>query len=219
MAAVGAEIGRRGCHGRCACRAAPRARRTTAPAPSPNSTQVPRSFQSRMREKVSAPITSAVCAWPDADEIVGGGERVDEAGAHRLQVEGDARGRLPSLRWTAVAVAGKVWSGRRGRDQDQIEVAEARCRPAPGPARAARSRDRRSARHRPRGAAARCPSARGSTRRRCRAGRASSSLLHHARGQIGADASDRPNAASWSRRRGRWRGRAAAAAALRPSRR
>ena len=37
---------------------------TTAPAPSPNSTQVPRSFQSRMREKVSAPITSAVVAWP-----------------------------------------------------------------------------------------------------------------------------------------------------------
>jgi hypothetical protein len=32
---------------------------TTAPAPSPNSTQVLRSFQSRMREKTSAPITSA----------------------------------------------------------------------------------------------------------------------------------------------------------------
>src|SRR3954468_24048806 len=31
----------------------------TAPAPSPNSTQVPRSFQSRMRENTSAPITSA----------------------------------------------------------------------------------------------------------------------------------------------------------------
>ena len=32
---------------------------TTAPAPSPNSTQVERSFQSRMRENTSAPITSA----------------------------------------------------------------------------------------------------------------------------------------------------------------
>ena len=32
---------------------------TIAPAPSPNSTQVARSCQSRMREKVSAPITSA----------------------------------------------------------------------------------------------------------------------------------------------------------------
>jgi hypothetical protein len=37
---------------------------TTAPAPSPNSTQVPRSFQSRMRENVSAPITSAEPAMP-----------------------------------------------------------------------------------------------------------------------------------------------------------
>jgi hypothetical protein len=32
---------------------------TIAPAPSPNRTQLVRSFQSRMREKVSAPITSA----------------------------------------------------------------------------------------------------------------------------------------------------------------
>ena len=38
----------------CGC-----ASRTSAPAPSPNSTQVVRSFQSRMREKVSAPITNA----------------------------------------------------------------------------------------------------------------------------------------------------------------
>jgi acetyl-CoA carboxylase carboxyl transferase subunit beta len=36
----------------------------TAPAPSPNSTQVVRSSQSRMREKVSAPITSARRCWP-----------------------------------------------------------------------------------------------------------------------------------------------------------
>src|SRR3972149_1300737 len=39
-------------------------RKTTAPAPSPNNTQVDRSCQSRMREKVSAPITRAVFAWP-----------------------------------------------------------------------------------------------------------------------------------------------------------
>ena len=84
---------------------------TTAPAPSPNSTQVPRSFQSRMREKVSAPITSARCAWPSADEIVGDRQRIDEAGADRLHVEGDApracRARPgPRSRWP-----GKVWSG------------------------------------------------------------------------------------------------------------
>jgi hypothetical protein len=37
---------------------------TTAPAPSPNSTQVVRSLKSRMREKVSAPMTSALRARP-----------------------------------------------------------------------------------------------------------------------------------------------------------
>jgi hypothetical protein len=37
---------------------------TTAPAPSPNSTQVVRSLKSRMREKTSAPITSTLLAAP-----------------------------------------------------------------------------------------------------------------------------------------------------------
>jgi hypothetical protein len=37
---------------------------TTAPAPSPNSTQVVRSLKSRMRENTSAPITSAQLAAP-----------------------------------------------------------------------------------------------------------------------------------------------------------
>jgi hypothetical protein len=37
---------------------------TTAPAPSPNSTQVVRSLKSRMRENTSAPITSARRAVP-----------------------------------------------------------------------------------------------------------------------------------------------------------
>ena len=37
---------------------------TSAPAPSPNSTQVPRSLQSRMREKVSAPMTRTRLARP-----------------------------------------------------------------------------------------------------------------------------------------------------------
>ena len=40
------------------------ASRTTAPAPSPNSTHVARSSQSRIRLKVSAPITSARLAAP-----------------------------------------------------------------------------------------------------------------------------------------------------------
>ncbi len=42
----------------------PLASSTTAPAPSPNSTQVVRSLKSRMREKTSAPITSAFDALP-----------------------------------------------------------------------------------------------------------------------------------------------------------
>ena len=37
---------------------------TTAPAPSPNSTQVVRSLKSRMRENTSAPTTSALVAAP-----------------------------------------------------------------------------------------------------------------------------------------------------------
>jgi hypothetical protein len=43
---------------------------TTAPAPSPNSTQVVRSFQSTMRVSVSVPITSRACIAA-ADELVG----------------------------------------------------------------------------------------------------------------------------------------------------
>jgi len=42
---------------------------TTAPAPSPNSTQVVRSLQSRMREKVSAPITSARLWLPQRNRL------------------------------------------------------------------------------------------------------------------------------------------------------
>ena len=59
--------GSTGCRGRAACPAAAPPCSTTAPAPSPNSTQVPRSFQSRMREKVSAPITSAVARLAELD--------------------------------------------------------------------------------------------------------------------------------------------------------
>ena len=44
---------------------------TTAPAPSPNSTQVVRSLKSRMREKTSEPITSALRRRAGADHRVG----------------------------------------------------------------------------------------------------------------------------------------------------
>jgi hypothetical protein len=61
---------------------------TTAPAPSPKSTQVPRSFQSRMRENTSAPTTSARLWLPELDELLGGGQRIGETRAYRLQIKG-----------------------------------------------------------------------------------------------------------------------------------
>jgi hypothetical protein len=72
-----------------------------------------------MREKVSAPITSARLAWPCLEEVVGRRQREDEARAHRLHVEG-APCLMPS-RSGCDRVAGKVWSGRRGREHDQVD--------------------------------------------------------------------------------------------------
>jgi hypothetical protein len=83
---------------------------TSAPAPSPNSTQVPRSSQSRMREKVSAPITSAVRAWPrrSALSAIASAKMKPE---HTAWMSNAAPRFMPSCAWTLVAVAGKVWSG------------------------------------------------------------------------------------------------------------
>ncbi len=60
---------------------------TTAPAPSANSTQVPRSFQSTIRVSVSAPTTSAHFDSPSAHELVRDAQGVNEAGAGGLQTE------------------------------------------------------------------------------------------------------------------------------------
>ena len=81
---------------------------TIAPAPSPNSTQVVRSCQSRMRENVSAPITSARLCEPETQELVGRRHGEDEARAHRLQIECDAVDGCRDSAWTCVATAGKV---------------------------------------------------------------------------------------------------------------
>ncbi len=59
VAAVGVEAG-----GENARSSVSSALTTTAPAPSPNRTQVARSSQSRMRLNVSEPITSALSAMP-----------------------------------------------------------------------------------------------------------------------------------------------------------
>ena len=98
---------------------------------------MPRSVQSRMREKVSAPITSAVRAWPDAQEVVGRRQRVGEAGADRLQVERDRRADAELVLHRGRGRREGVVR-RRGRDQDQVDL----LRPDPGPVeRLARGRD------------------------------------------------------------------------------
>ena len=75
-----------------ACRASPAASSTTAPAPSPNSTQVVRSFQSMMRENTSAPITSARRCLAETIIASATASAVDEAAADCLHVEGSAAG-------------------------------------------------------------------------------------------------------------------------------
>ena len=135
MRAVGVEMGRE--HAALRRPAALVASRssTTAPAPSPNSTQVPRSVQSRSREKVSAPITSARLRLARADEIVGDGQRIDEARAHRLDVEGGSPRSCPARACTLVAVAGKGIVGRGRRQHDQVDVAAVDARPRPSASR------------------------------------------------------------------------------------
>ncbi len=83
----------------------------TAPAPSPNSTQVVRSLKSRMRENISAPTTSAVRCWPlrmSASAIASG---VGKARADGLDVERGAVVLDPSLFCSKHAVLGKTKSG------------------------------------------------------------------------------------------------------------
>ena len=111
---------RSGCRDPRACPAASCASSTTAPAPSPNSTQVPRSVQSSMRENVSAPITSAREKAPELQKRVGRRQAIDEAGAHRLQIEGGAMGdaelglhRNRARRESIVR--------RRGRQHDEVD--------------------------------------------------------------------------------------------------
>ena len=99
----------------CSC-----ASSTTAPAPSPNSTQVPRSFQSRIRENVSAPITSARLKAPRRRKLsaVASAKTKPEQTACRSKA---APWWMPSAFCTATAVAGKVLSGVEVAQHDQID--------------------------------------------------------------------------------------------------
>ena len=95
--------------------------RTTAPAPSPNSTQVPRSVQSISRVMVSAPMTRAHLARPRATKPSATHRRVDEARADRLDVEGDADRRAQlALHDGGGGREGQVRRG--GGDDDQVDV-------------------------------------------------------------------------------------------------
>ena len=69
MAAVRAQLARDDAAAKRASPSLSTASSTTAPAPSPNSTQVVRSVQSSRREKVSAPITSARLCEPEARNL------------------------------------------------------------------------------------------------------------------------------------------------------
>ena len=99
-----------------------RPRSTSAPAPSPNSTQVPRSSQSRMREKVSAPITSAVRACPLRSTLSATASAKMKP-AHTACTSKAAPRVMPSRACTLVAVAGKVLSGVAVASTMQIEIA------------------------------------------------------------------------------------------------
>ena len=112
----------------------------------------------------------------EAQRVVGDRQREDEAGAHRLHVEGGAaRHAEPRLDLGRGRREGVV--GGRGREHDQVEIAAAHARRAPAPAAPRDTRDRRSARRRPRCGARRCRCAGGSIRPRYRGASASSSLV------------------------------------------
>ena len=103
---------------------------TTAPAPSPNSTAVLRSFWSVICESVSDADDEGTLV-SGAEQRVGGHERVDEARAGGVQVE-----RRPRAAELVVDPGGGrghrlVW--RRGREDEQVDVGRRRARPWRGP--------------------------------------------------------------------------------------
>jgi len=82
------------------------------------------------RERFGANHQRGVCLT-HADEIVGGGEGVNEASAHRLQVEGDARAGIEfTLDRRRRSRKGVV--RRRSGDQDEIDVPGGHARPREG---------------------------------------------------------------------------------------
>ena len=136
-----------------------------APAPSPNSTQVCRSWKSRIRLNTSAPISSTVSAMPAWTNPVAVAKRVGEPGAGGVHIEG--RARQPELLLDPHGGRrGRACRPSRSRTRSGRPVRR-RCRRSRGRSLTPRRRDRRSRRRRRRSGGPRCPCARGSTRPTC----------------------------------------------------
>ena len=108
---------------------------STAPAPSPKSMQVPRSSQSTILLRTSAPMTRTFVVDAGRDERGGDGEGVDEPGAAGLHVEGAGLGGADLVGDHGRRGRHDV-VGRDGGDDDEVEL---------GGVEAARSRQRRAA--------------------------------------------------------------------------
>src|SRR5471030_2843083 len=96
---------------------------TTAPAPSPNSTQVPRSSKLRMRENTSAPITSTFLCSPALMKLLAV-ETAYEAAAHGLHIDRRAIVGHTQLLLDDTGGAGEAAEEVRSRagDDDQVDV-------------------------------------------------------------------------------------------------
>ena len=105
---------------------------TTAPAPSPKSTSVERSVQSRILESMSPPTTSARCDEARGEHAVGLGDRVHEArAAGREVVRGGVR--HPEHVGEERRRGGKRHVGRDGRDDQQVDAGRHRRPPSRAP--------------------------------------------------------------------------------------
>src|SRR5690348_7130700 len=83
---------------------------TTAPAPSPNSTQVSRSLQSIIRVSVSAPMTSTRFAWPARTKLLATPSAYTKP-EHAALTSNAMQPLAPRRSWIRHAVAGKMRSG------------------------------------------------------------------------------------------------------------
>ena len=84
---------------------------TTAPAPSPNRTQVPRSFQSMMREKTSVPTTSAQRVEPERINLSATVMAYTKPVQTACKSKAGLELATPSLRCKIAAVLGNIMSG------------------------------------------------------------------------------------------------------------